>query len=284
MKKNPFSLYDFLGYVFPGAIAIYILYFLISYGEDKSKGVESLQLSLEDSILWIICAYVVGHLIAYLSSLFVEIYAINLFNYPSSYLLKKSKRWNYWSIDDKETSKYQKSVIIIWRIFVGLFLLPVTIGYLITGKMLGAKTFFVKRLDDSMIIAINDSRIKLEKFLEVKLNSEGDWHRIVYHYEYEKNSAHAIKMDNYVALYGFLRALTFIFNCLFMWLLCIVAIPTINFKNGVDWNLIWIIVSLGLVTYVFFMAFIKFYRRFTLESLMSLVTDVSYKHKSTQDS
>ena len=28
MKKNPFSFYDFMGYLFPGLIVLYILYYL----------------------------------------------------------------------------------------------------------------------------------------------------------------------------------------------------------------------------------------------------------------
>lgn len=238
--------------------------------------ITSKQLSLEDSILWILCSYVLGHLIAYLSSLFVEIYAVNLFNYPSDYLLKKSKSNNYWQVDEKDKTKLQITVIIIWRFLIGLFLLPITIGYLIAGKLLGAKGFIVKRLDNSMILAINDNRLKLETFLGIKLNSEGDWHRIIYHYEYEKNERHAFKMDNYVALYGFLRALTFISNCVFMWLLY-QACLTINPHHSFDWDVLCILAGVGVTTFIFFMAFIKFYRRFTLESLMCLVTDVSYK-------
>lgn len=274
MKKNPFSLYDFLGYVFPGAIAIYIIYYFMN--DCNLKKITSMQLSLEDSILWILCSYVLGHLIAYLSSLFVEIYAVNLFNYPSDYLLKTSKANNYWLVDEKNKTKFKILVIKIWRFIVGLSLLPITIGYLLAGKILGAKAFIVKRLDDSMIIAINDSRLKLEGFLGIKLNSEGDWHRIIYHYEYENNERHALKMDNYVALYGFLRALTFISNCVFMWLLY-KACGTINPHHKFDGDFLWTLAAVGVMTFIFFMAFIKFYRRFTLESLMCLVTDVSYK-------
>lgn len=88
MKQNPFSLYDFLGYVFPGLITIYLVLFFANVPSMENaasiwNGLKSpmanggtLISSLEDTFVLIISAYVVGHLVAYLSSLTVEQFSI----------------------------------------------------------------------------------------------------------------------------------------------------------------------------------------------------------------
>lgn len=117
----------------------------------------------------------------------------------------------------------------------------------------------------------------LQSYLNIQVvnNSNMDFHRVVYHYEYEHQKNHAIKMDNYVALYGFLRAVTLIFNCLFIYLLFI-AISTIDCDASIDWKVVRLLSFMLLLSYLFFMGFMKFYRRFTLESFMCLVIDKSY--------
>ena len=96
MKKNPFSLFDFLGYLFPGALGLFLIYFI-----SKVESIESITslynevktiripLSFEDTILMTIVSYVLGHLVAYISSLTVEqfsiwlhfLYSLNLCTY-----------------------------------------------------------------------------------------------------------------------------------------------------------------------------------------------------------
>lgn len=99
MRKNPFSLYDFLGYVFPGLMAIFTICFF--YETKEITGVSSLFYNLldfvrslggenrswiEDTIILTIASYVTGHFIAYLSSLTVEQFAIWIYDYPSVFL------------------------------------------------------------------------------------------------------------------------------------------------------------------------------------------------------
>lgn len=85
------------------------------------------------------------------------------------------------------------------------------------------------------------------------------------------------KLDNYVALYGFLRAITLIANCFTLWLCLKYILPTLKIGAEVDWHLVFLLVLCVGVTYIFFMSFMKFYRRFTLESFMCLVIDSSFK-------
>ncbi len=301
MRQNPFSIFDFLGYVFPGALALVIIAFfeqlpqltsLSKVFEDAIVFIKGQNSSgtlgvLEETVIMTIISYVIGHIVAYLSSITVEKYSNWLFGYPSQFLLKELPKWYYWRINKE--SRTQDSPLktpvgfaewtgLIWRIFIGLFLLPVSICSLILGKFLNAKSFFVKPLDKTLKDAINNNVEKLKRALGLTYSEGDDIHRIIYHYEYEHQPAHTSKMDNYVALYGFLRSMTFISNCVSLWILIKYLLPSFKyFRNGIDWHYVLIfIISFGL-TYIFFMAFMKFYRRFTLESLMCLVIDNSYK-------
>lgn len=72
--------------------------------------------------------------------------------------------------------------------------------------------------------------------------------------------------------------MTFISNCVTLWLLLRYLLPSLKYvRNEIDWHyMLILILSFGL-TYIFLMAFMKFYQRFTLESFMCLVIDDSYK-------
>lgn len=305
MRQNPFSLYDFLGYVFPGALALSLIAFLISsppitgivglamsFGvflrEQGSNGTLSI---LEETVLLVIISYVLGHIVAYLSSLTIERFAIWVYNYPSSFLLKATPPNHYWDVklseSDHELSRsmksWKKGVIYTWRVVIAFFLFPITICTLILGKCFGVKDFIINKLDHTLIMAIQNNQNHLAESLGINLEGEEDFHRILYHYEYEHQNTHVKKLDNYVALYGFLRALTFIFYCLTLWITCKYIVTSFKFGADINWSLVGLFTLLLLTTYVLFLAFIKFYRRFTLEGFMCLVIDDSFKAIHTQE-
>lgn len=289
MRKNPFSLYDFLGYVFPGALTILIVYFFTDNTEIKGSmnlyhhAVSFLSKFhtngswLEETIILTLASYIVGHLVAYLSSITIEQYAIWVYDYPSRFLLNDIPSWHFWTA----YSEYgrHKIIKILWRCAIAIFVLPITLCTLIIGKILRVKYFFIKKLDSHLISAINDNKIRLAQYLGVNLDMNSDFHRIIYHYEYEHLNRHSIKLDNYVALYGFLRSITFICNCVFMWLFGWYACPSFRYFNDYtpNWKFVLLLCIMAFATYLFFMGFMKFYLRFTLESFMCLVVDTSYK-------
>lgn len=298
MKQNPFSLYDFLGYVFPGALSIILICFFHQLDEVHSinnlfeDGMKFLELHatkgsleiVEDTIILTIISYVIGHIIAYLSSVTVEQYSQWLFGFPSFFLLNKAKDWLYWRIGENRTEddfkfpkQWQGWFELMVRGAIGLFLFPVTICYLLIGKLMNMKYYFVKPLDKTLTDAIYVSTHKLAKSLGITIHPGDDFHRVIYHYEYELQEHHAPKMDNYVALYGFLRALTFIMTCVSVWILWRYVLPTLNFNAHMDWPLVRLFMVSIVLTCICFMGFMKFYRRFTLECFMCLVIDSSFK-------
>lgn len=289
MKQNPFSLYDFLGYVFPGLITIYLFFFLknVTSFDDIQSILDGLKApfmaedsgtlisSIEDTFLLIICAYVVGHFVAYLSSITIEQFSIWVYGYPSQFLLEDIPNKRIWSASDEPNLK--RRVKLIWRVIICIVLLPISVATLLIGKLCKVKYFFVKKLDRQLIETIKKNQMMLADYLGMNITDDMDFHRVIYHYEYELQERHHVKMDNYVALYGFLRALALISNCTFIWILLFHAIPSINIESSTNWFIICLLLILWFVTYIFFMGFMKFYRRFTLESFMCLITDTSYK-------
>lgn len=283
MEKNPFSLYDFMGYFFPGAFALILIYFFIEH-KIEIQNVGSLyadvadmfkfrnsednkNFTIEICFVFIVVSYIIGHFVAYLSSLTVEHFSKWLYGYPSTFLLFSVAPNHYWNIDkDQDISIIVKKYN--WRIIIAIFLLPLSLGSIFLAKGLGLKHFFVKKLDSYLIENIKNTYKLLIRIkgLEGEITEEADYHRVIYHYVYEYQKQHTVKLDNYVALYGFLRSITFIFNCVSLYF-------TYLWYDKPSKDLFFLCLISYLVTYIFFMSFIKFYRRFTLESFMCLITD-----------
>lgn len=293
MEKNPFSIYDFLGYVFPGSIMLMVIIFahflhthellLDLYSSELFIKVLLRDFSWDDSLFFILCAYVLGHVVAYASSLTVEPYSVWSYGFPSKFMLRNNPEKNYFSVKKSEKKK-KKVMIVIYKLLVAVLVLPISIHDLLFGRLLHLNTYYVKGLDNRLKKGIYRKVKSLYRLLglsgmqsvgDIK-NNHLDYHRVVYHYVYEKHEAHRTKMDNYVALYGFMRALTFIFVLVFWGSLIAIAI---NYKNeyfSYRNSIIWVLV-ITFLSFFFFMGFMKFYRRFTLESLMCLVTDSDLK-------
>ena len=303
MEKNPFSIHDFLGYVLPGGVALLLAYMVFKNpgnnymtSQDfidavkntisglKIKDVSTIQLS----VAVIIISYIVGHLVAYLSSITVERMAIWHYNYPSVFLLSNERKPRFWSdiVEQwKNKKKFEAGGNLAMRLVVSLLLLPLTICILMV-RALHLDQYFIKSLDSYLQSSIGVKFEMLEKKLGIsgiEKTKDSDSHRIIYHYMYENFPGHRAKMDNYVALYGVLRSLTLISNLfiLYIWK-CQVCYVWSNFT----WDLICSypylkIAFMVLIQFLFFMAFMKFYRRFTLESFMCMVSMKS-EEKSEQ--
>jgi hypothetical protein len=270
MKQNPFSLYDFLGYFIPGSLVLY-LYLII----DQLKKTKTFDITnaltvannpnMETVLLFIIISYVFGHFLSYISSITIEQYANWKYDYPSKYLLGLSDR-HFW----KGLHSFH---CYFWRIVLIIFLAPMVILDFVLGRKFGFKKFYHKRLDNDLIrlivLKMNDLVDKLgineKNGFNTGAGNNQDFYRIVHHYVYENSKNHQSKLNNYVALYGFLRTLTLLLTILFWYIVFHIGLYS-------DFNLasIILLIVLSLVIYVFFMGFMKFYRRYTLEGLMIL--------------
>ena len=146
----------------------------------------------------------------------------------------------------------------------------------ILGLNVPKVTAYLKPLDSYLRDNINK---KIDSFLSaLKLsqrNRNADVHRIIMHYNYEHYTNHVRKYDNYIALYGFLRSLSLLCSSIFVFLF-IAELKTLDFHATIDWKAVFILTTLFCVTYLYYLGFIKFYRRYTLENLMSILVDDTF--------
>ena len=287
MTKNPFSFYDFLGYLFPGLATLmltaFVVYLYKANGlnisidnymqiKDFADALEG-KLGLnwwESTVLVVVLAYITGHIVAYLSSVTIEYFANAIMGYPSYYLLHKGEYhgvlsaffqgkngWTVWKI--------------VYRIWVFSVLLPIIVFTI--PKTL--RRFISRPLDEYVINSIQAKLMDLSKTLNLNIpdvNSKADYHRIVMHYVYLNIPQSQRKTDNYVAIYGFLRAMALI-ACLFFDYLLVTQAFTINLFMPINWDAVKILLIVFVLTNILFMGFVKFYRRFTLENYMALLTE-----------
>ena len=274
LKPNPFSLYDFLGYLTPGAIFLYGFMAAYGYAEPEANIFDYVASKLdieraEVYIPFVLAAYTIGHVLSFISSVTVERYSIWAFGYPSKYLLGLSHAGYY----DKKMEK--RCLRCVVRTVIAIILGPVSLPDWLLGEKVGLRDLYAKKLDKLLITALRGKIDNLMsectgKSKDYGTASEHDFFRYAYHYAVEHAPNHLPKMQNYVALYGFLRTLTLLSVIFFWWLFVHAVTGTFNFLQ------IIVFVSTSMtVCYVLFLAFVKFYRRFSLEALMALA--VSYK-------
>lgn len=293
MEKSPFSLYDFLGYFFPGAFisCVFSLFYMSNSYEminfailiKSFKELKTIEFHFSFLIIIVVSCYIIGHLLAYLSSLSIERFALWLFGYPSEFLLGQ-RSLGYWNCNISTSSTENHNVMknkfrfvftrFLLRLAMLILLLPITLFHLFS-KIVNLETFIKKPLDDFLKKAIFlkiDHLIYMLGLSKFNINQDADFSRIISHYVYERQKNHCKKLDNYVALYGFLRAMTLVFDIIVMYLLFY------SFSHGLTLDLIILLICFSFITYVLFLSFIKFYRRYTLEGFMCLITDESLKY------
>lgn len=228
----------------------------------------------KSTLILIILSYICGQIIAYLSSVTIEYFANKLYKYPSYYLLHGEDRnfvyyWRTYFWDGLYLGNF------IWRIILFFIAFPVTLFILLLGAPLKINKFITHPLDTYIRDSIQTKLFNLSQKLNLarpEINSDNDYHRIVMHYVYLNIPNCQRKTDNYIALYGFLRAICLI-SCIFTDILIIKGLSTINFSASFDWKGFMLIITMVFLCNILFMGFVKFYRRFTLENYMALLTE-----------
>lgn len=294
MSKNPFSLYDFMGYLFPGLLFIIIIVYVCHKDFDVANvfrfkamvdaiGIGSDTFDLDKSILIVILGYVTGHFVSYASSLTIESFANNTFGYPSEYLLHGNNlTWGcmlckYFRCHANSSVGYLEVVKVcgkfIFKLLVFIFLLPISFLVFTIGWLVDVNAYITRPIDEYLKTSILKKQYELAKKLDIEyadVNTKCDYHRLVMHYVYINIPECQRKVDNYVSLYGFLRAITFVFCFCFDWCLLYVFISG-DIHGLLEWRIILELVILYSMCVLSFLGFVKFYRRQTLENLMTLV-------------
>ena len=303
MDKNPFSIYDFMGYLFPGIIALFFIQLMWDGNEDSIYNILNIgnfegitkeineSINIETSIVCIVLSYVIGHIIAYISSVTIEYFANKTFGYPSEYLMSnKEQDWfdllSRYFLDMKKEDvlvngimKSLKSKLLSgrfwWRLIISTILSPLSFMTFTFSHLSGINNFIIRPLDDYLKNSIQEKSFKMANRLGINYPSNGidcDYHRVIMHYVYYNLPVCQNKTDNYISLYGFLRSICFILNGMFLFI-TIKIIPTLDFNASFDEKKVWTWSILFVLSYISFLAFVKFYRRFTLENYMIMLTE-----------
>lgn len=284
--KNPFSLYDFLGYLFPGALAVFIIYTIckvnmssgailpfdyvdkfVDFLRDENKKIDLTKVLIP----FLIISYMFVHLFSYLSSLTIEYFTNRIFDYPSEYLLGNSRVKKpfkqYWG-------KFTLQAIIRYPLLLILLLILAPFA-IIVFPLKFVRDFVTRKLETFYTENIQQKikALNTELKLEHVDNKDKDFHRLVMHYVYLNIPKSQNKTNNYIALYGYLRATTLIMVLFTDWILYVgIKSICINEDKCVDWASVIFVLSCWMVSFISYMGFVKFYRRFTLENFMTLLT------------
>lgn len=304
MNKNPFSIYDSMGYLFPGVLCSVFIYLAFHFEGDMSKLTDVAQLKialsntstgfdLDKSIMFIVFSYLLGHIVSYMSSQTIEQFAIKVFDYPSVYLLEERQMdygqlWkNYFYTQDNSSCNIHRKAKIIFKFILKLIIFilvfPISLSVFTFGYFCGLNDWVVRNLDKFLIDAIKTKQYILANRLDISHpdvnDKKCDYHRIIQHYVYLNIPNSQKKTDNYIALYGFLRCISLIFAIVFdvVFVNSLMAIDTNTELN--PWLCI-LLVSLYFISYLTFLGFMKFYRRFTLENYMTLLSGMFDTSKS----
>ncbi|MBM4401127.1 MAG: hypothetical protein FJ045_04165 [Crenarchaeota archaeon] len=351
LKQNPFSLYDFLGYLIPGALFLYAAALAIVWMEvgNETSLLKHLLAAMDrlDSQLALlhwqsyvplaILAYTIGHFLSFLSSISIEKFMVWTCGYPSKFLLT-THEGHYLDIKaGPQDSAVAKFIRRFNRAIVFVFLTPISAVDQSLGILFGTHKQYSKTLDSFLQRSI---RRRMDSFLrenyvrdytrhedgeEYPLPKESDFFRGISHFALENAPGHVQPMQNYVALYGFLRTVSFVFVLLF-WtlpLVClgrefslpvallelVVAILLLSFlllistheeesltdkqrvrvwpdRSSLYWSIVlialsvvlsivqmsWLMAVSAALSYLSYVGFQKFYRRYTLEAFMALMT------------
>lgn len=279
LSTNPFSLYDFLGYFLTGFLCLYLLNFGISSDLLHSDFLLSIKAkyiiheqSEFDFIFVIILCYITGHILSFISSITIEQYNVFVYKYPSQSLLNKKNSKASFNDFFKSDFFGQYRVKNLLRLCLLLLLFPLVLMDLFFGHLLGFKHYFSRSINESLIPLVDKKLAKVysTRFLE-ETDHENETHTVdeyflpVYHFLIDRSEVHHTKTQNYVALYGLLRNMTLLMVAL-SWLLAF------SFNTNEILLSVYLILSSLCVTYIFFLGYLKFFRRFSKEVIFGVLS------------
>lgn len=268
VEQNPFSLYDFLGYFVPGSILACSFYYFLNFNnyDNLSTYIIATKFGGLDSYFpFIILSYALGQAQSFLSSYTIERFCIWHYSYPFRFLMGYSHD-GY--LNKKKHSFFTK----VKRIVMFILLFPISIWDIFIDVIFKVKYLqnrkFSNEIKDLLSIrfkilvnSISDSKLEIDI-------SKQDNFLLIYHYTLEQSKNHLSKFNNYVALYGFSRSMSFIFVLNFWTLIVYQVFINKNFSH----QTIFITFSLSLFSYIFYLSYCKFLRRFSLEVIMAFIT------------
>ena len=287
MEKNPFSLFDFLGYFIPGAFGLFLVYFLqnanglefyFKFGNVKTLNTD---ISILYITFFVILSYTLGHILSLLSTFTIENFTVWMFGYPSKNLLDIGEKPKYFKRKMKNRTTINWKLTFLsycLRALLFLFLAPISILSITMGNILNLNYSVYKKSLGKPYVKFIKKKIKTifqSHKINYKLNfKKVDYNKLLIHHSYNINTAHQPKLMNYVSLYGFSRVISLVFNLLSIFMFLKIFLfdkkLNINLNNEFSADSIVFFIS-SFLTYITYLGYLKFYRRYTQENLMILL-------------
>ncbi len=289
VKQNPFSLYDFIGYLIPGILfwgmIFYIdLVFLTKtpimdfFGiNDLIKNKNNIQYFafLYPFVLSIL--YLTGHFFGLLANITIEQFGrvINL-GKASGYLITDITPHTSFTAYAGLTLTWNPIKFIINNLLWLLILIPETIFVYLICIVPKEKNNLIEAFYKKENLYMPEfSKKKIKKLIEIHFEETFDENKIthtcnkyfhyIYHYVLENTGQHIIKIHNYVALYGLLR------NTLMVSLLISIFILfSYFFVSPYKFDIFIFFILLLISNFILFYGYIKFERRYNEEVIFAL--------------
>ena len=137
MKQNPFSFYDFLGYMLPGALLLYIATFLFGFNQiiisfNSELPENSTYNQIFSFIPAVIISYLIGHILSIGSSALIEAFTNYSNGYPSEFLF---------NVEPKKYLSSDSTYGNVGRIILWCSILPISMFKFFLKDMLKIKMF-----------------------------------------------------------------------------------------------------------------------------------------------
>ena len=299
-KSPQFSAYDFLGYLLPGLVLIALMD--CSWLYHFKKAVLSWEfvvaryskLSWENAIPLALFGYFFGHAVSFVSGMVVEEHARLMHGSPASFIVREAKPRYFHCEKWGKGHRIATFTIVLMRGIVMLFMLPLTWIELLFTRLVPVSrrfNFEITRLLKRCLVVAED-RLLMQMGVKTESGkppgrSKDELHwglgfeRLALHYALEKAPAHLFTLRNYVVLYGFLRAMTFILLVV-VWMIAVHLFVQLEIRSGV-----LVLIIGGVIISPSYGGFLKFWTRYHKEALMaflaSMAISAEQNHKTAED-
>lgn len=289
-KSPQFSAYDFLGYLLPGLVLIALMDCSWLYHSKKATlsweymVARYSELSWNNAIPLALFGYFLGHAVSFMSAMVVEEHALLMHGSPASFIVRKDKPRYFKCGKWGKGHRLANTVIVLMRALVMLFMLPLTWIELLFTRVVPISrrfTFPITRLLKRCLAAAED-RLLVQMGVKTqegkppgRSKDELHWglgfERLALHYALEKAPAHLFTLRNYVVLYGFLRAMTFILLVV-VWMIAGHLFAKQSYVSALQ-----VLISGGIIIAPSYGGFLKFWTRYHKEALMAFLASMAIR-------
>lgn len=284
-RKLPFATYDIVVYFGAGLVSLPIAYSLIVF--PWAEYLPPVILPLEDgfardaflTLAILVSGYLLGHIVAFLSSYFVEKFVHRTYGFPSDLFLDQCAQDSLVVTPKVSVRSLCRSVPMT---VMALFHLPLLPFYLATNRFTKL-WYYEPKLPLNFKATIEERLGQICPGITVEKSSR--WAKIIEHYVANNCPMGYARLYNYLVIFGLMRSLAFVLIGLTWWYLLgafFDAPDTSGFLGFFGFhapkNLFVFLmgyVVLGLAAALTMMSFAKFYRRFFEEGILAFVLQLA---------